>query len=81
MAKPPSSTPWVVRGSPEPTREEKASAVWIEINNAFSRPVMASDDQADYAPSQILAELFQNAGYEAIAYKSPFGDNEKKKGL
>ncbi len=67
-------------GGPEPTLEEKATAVWIDIDNAFSIPVTASDDQADYAPTQILAELFQNAGYEAIAYKSHFGDDEKKKG-
>jgi hypothetical protein len=67
-------------GGPEPTREEKKAAVWIDIDNAFSKPVTASDDKADYAPTQILTELFKSAGYEAIAYKSHFGDDEKKTG-
>lgn len=60
--------------------KEKATAVWIDIDNAFSKPVTASDDQADYAPTQILAELFQSAGYEALVYKSHFGDTEKMGG-
>lgn len=63
-------------GGTEPTREEKAKAVWIEIDNALSTPVTASDDQADYAPTQILSELFQSAGYDAIAYRSQFGGDE-----
>ena len=49
-------------------------AVWIEIDNAFSRPVRHSDDVANYAPTQILAELFQDAGYDAIVYRSQFGE-------
>ena len=52
----------------------KEKAVWIEIDNAFSRPVRRSDDSADYAPTQILAELFQDAGYDAIVYRSQFGE-------
>jgi len=67
-------------GGPDLTPEDKVTAVWIDIDNAFSMPVTASDDQADYAPTQILAELFQSAGYDAIAYKSHFGDNENTKG-
>ena len=49
-------------------------AVWIEIDNAFSCPVRHSDDVANYAPTQILAELFQDAGYDAIVYRSQFGE-------
>ncbi len=64
-------------GGPEPTTDDVNAAVWIDIDNAFSRPITASDDQADYAPTQILAELFQSVGYEAIVYKSQFGDNEQ----
>lgn len=59
---------------------EKEEAVWIDIDNAFSRPVTASDDRADYAPTQILAELFRSHGYDAIGYKSQFGDSEDSKG-
>lgn len=53
---------------------EKEEAVWIDIDNAFSRPVTLSDGEADYVPTQILAELFRNAGYDAIIYKSQFGE-------
>ena len=55
------------------TAEEKENAVWIDIDNAFSRPVTISDDSAEYAPTQILAELFRDSGYEAIIYRSQFG--------
>lgn len=62
------------------TPAEKEKAVWIDIDNAFSRPVTASDDRADYAPTQILAELFRSAGYDAIGYKSQFGDDGERRG-
>jgi len=67
-------------GGPPLSAADKEKAVWIDIDNAFSRPVTVSDDQADYAPTQILAELFRSHGYDAIGYKSQFGDNEKRKG-
>jgi hypothetical protein len=54
--------------------EIKEKAVWIDIDNAFSKPVTVSDDAADYVPTQILAELFRDSGYEAIVYKSQFGE-------
>ena len=54
--------------------QKKEKAVWIDIDNAFSRPVTLSDDAAGYAPTQILAELFQDAGYDAIVYRSQFGE-------
>lgn len=53
----------------------KERAVWIDVDNAFSRPITLSDDAADYVPTQILAELFRDAGYDAIVYKSQFGEN------
>lgn len=69
-----------VLGGRESTAQEKEKAVWIEIDNAFSTPVTQSDDRADYAPTQILAELFRSVGYDAIAYKSHFGDDDKQLG-
>lgn len=69
-----------VFGGHELTPEDKEKAVWIEIDNAFSEPVTRSDDRADYAPTQILAELFRSEGYDAIGYKSHFGDDGDKKG-
>ena len=52
----------------DPDGMEKA--VWTDIDNAFSRPVARGDDQAEYVPTQILAEVFRDEGYEAIAYRS-----------
>jgi hypothetical protein len=54
--------------------EDKEKAVWIDIDNAFSTPVTKSDDTADYVPTQILAEVFASEGYNAIIYKSQFGE-------
>lgn len=68
-------------GDRELTPEEKERAVWIDIDNAFSQPVTATDDRADYAPTQILAELFRSAGYDAIGYKSHFGDDGDRLGF
>jgi hypothetical protein len=60
-------------GGGEPDAAAKEKAVWIEIDNAFSRPVTLSDDTADYVPTQILAEFFRDAGYDAVIYRSQFG--------
>ena len=60
-------------GQEEPDAEAKARAVWTEIDNAFSRPVAPSDEMEDYIPTRILAELFREAGYDAIVYRSQFG--------
>lgn len=65
----------------ELTPAEKEKAVWIDIDNAFSEPVTGSDDRADYAPTQILAELFRSAGYDAIGYRSQFGEDNDRGGF
>lgn len=54
--------------------KKKEKVVWTEIDNAFSRPVTVSDNSADYVPTQILSELFWSAGYDAIVYRSQFGE-------
>jgi len=61
-------------GEEIPNAAVKEDAIWIEIDNAFSRPVSRSDDGGDYAPTQILAELFRDIGYDAIVYRSQFGE-------
>lgn len=48
-------------------------AVWRDIDRAFSEPVTAADDHADYAAIQFLAELFRHNGFDGIAYRSAFG--------
>lgn len=59
----------------EPSASERCTAVWTEIDNAFSIPASRSGDSSDYAPTQILAELFRSVGYDGIAYKSNFDGN------
>lgn len=53
--------------------ETTERAVWTDIDNSFSQPVDLSENAADYAPTQILAEVFLDAGYEAMVYRSHFG--------
>lgn len=55
------------------TGPERELAVWRDIDREFSTPVARSDDRADYAPTQILAELFRKKGLDGIAYRSSFG--------
>jgi len=54
----------------EPSEEEKEKAVWAHIDKAFSEPVTQSENQAHYAPTQIVAELFKKNGFDGVAYKS-----------
>lgn len=58
----------------EPTAEEKEEAVWAHIDNAFSRPIVDNLDEAHYAPTQILTELFKNNGFDGVMYKSMLGN-------
>jgi RES domain-containing protein len=53
--------------------DELEKIVWAAIDTAFSEPVTDSDDVADYAATQTLAELFRSEGYDGVAYKSAFG--------
>jgi hypothetical protein len=41
-----------------PTDDEMNSMLWEDINDAFAEPVTSTDEVADYAPTQILGELF-----------------------
>jgi hypothetical protein len=43
---------------------------WTDIDEAFAEPVNRSDDVADYAPTQIIAELFKREEYDGIKYRS-----------
>jgi hypothetical protein len=54
--------------------EDPEEVIWGEITHAFSEPVQQDDTSADYAPTQVLADLFQSAGYDGVAYKSMLGD-------
>jgi len=60
-----------LKKEPEPGKGEEGA--WRDINWAFSEPVTRSDDVAEYAPTQVLAEAFRNAGYDGVAYGSKLG--------
>lgn len=55
------------------TDEEVEGWVWRDINEAFARPVTPSDDRADYAATQVLAEAFRFAEFDGILYASKVG--------
>ncbi len=57
----------------EPEPEIREQEVWRDIDRAFSRPVTACDDTADYAPTQVLAEFFRENHIDGIAYGSSLG--------
>lgn len=56
------------------TEEEIETEIWNQINQAFSEPLENGDSRADYAPTQIMSELFRSSGYTGIGYKSALGD-------
>jgi RES domain-containing protein len=58
----------------EPVPPDKIDdVVWAAIDGAFAEPVTRADETADYAATQIMAELFRSEGYDGVAYKSAFG--------
>lgn len=63
----------VNEGLYEPNEEEREQSVWAHIDKAFSQPVTQNENQAHYAPTQIIAELFKSNGYDGVKYKSMLG--------
>jgi len=57
----------------EPEPGERERFVWQDIDRAFSQPVIADEDTAAYAPTQVLAEYFREHGLDGIAYRSSVG--------
>jgi hypothetical protein len=58
----------------EPSPEERAHAVWRDVDRAFGKPVTRSDDAVDYGVTQIISEFFKIEGLDGIVYGSNFGD-------
>ena len=56
------------------TQEDAVHDLWTRINDAFSEPVTANDNTADYAPTQFLADAFRQQGYDGIIYQSRVGN-------
>ena len=44
--------------------------IWKSINDSFSAPVSYYEDNLQYIPTQYLTDLFKNAGFDGIKYKS-----------
>ena len=57
----------------EPTAKERHETVWGHIAQAFRQPVTRDDDIAEYAPTQIIAEIFRAEGFDGLGYRSAFG--------
>jgi hypothetical protein len=57
----------------EPNEIEREKAVWTYIDKAFSEPIIVNENQAHYAPTQIIAELFKRNGANGMVYKSLLG--------
>lgn len=57
----------------EPEVEERNQIVWRAIGHAFSDPVSPDPGIAEYAPTQVLAELFRSLGYDGLVYRSRLG--------
>ncbi len=60
-----------IPGEPDPVA--RGQHVWWTINAAFSQPVTRADDVADYAPTQVLAEVFRMAGCDGILLRQQVG--------
>ena len=58
----------------EPSPKDIIRAVWLDIDNAFSKPTKTSDLKSEYAPTQIISEFIKSKGYDGIAYKSALAD-------
>jgi hypothetical protein len=58
--------------SAPPAAEEFTETLLYHVDNAFSRPVSRDDQELDYVPTQIIAEVVRRECYDGIAYKSAF---------
>ena len=58
----------------EPSASKIIETVWLDIDNAFSKPTKTSDLKSDYTPTQIISEFIKSKGYDGIAYKSSLAD-------
>ena len=57
------------------TAERLESENWFAIATAFAVPVTDADNKAQYAPTQMLAEVFKTLGFDGIKYQSLLTDD------
>lgn len=53
---------------------EVTEGVWAMVDSAFSKPITDDASTADYVPTQIIAEMFRQQGFDGLVYKSRLGD-------
>jgi hypothetical protein len=58
----------------EPESPEREKAVWSDIDRAFSTPISPGDRTAEYAPTQVISDMFKANGFDGIVYRSALGD-------
>ncbi len=56
------------------TEEMMIKKAWHRLNVAFARPVSLTFDQADYIPTQAIAEFFKLNGFDGFHHRSALGD-------
>ncbi len=54
----------------EPPPELRTLVIWAQIGQLFSMPISSDPSTAEYAPTQIIAEMFRQRGLDGVAYKS-----------
>jgi hypothetical protein len=60
----------LLRKEYEPPAEQIEEAVWGDVAHAFRKPVTRDDDVADYASTQVIAELFRRERFDGVGYRS-----------
>jgi len=55
--------------------KERENLIWAYINTYFSIPISPEDDRCEYVPTQFLAELFKNNGFDGVQYRSSLKDS------
>lgn len=60
---------------PPPMSEEREGRIrlhhtWRSIDHAFSCPLEPGHEANEYLPTQVIAELFKDEGYDGIVYRS-----------
>jgi hypothetical protein len=69
----PSGLDYYSRGDSSLDATQREQACWRAIDRAFARPVSRDDQIAEYAPTQIIAEVLRQEGFDGIGYRSALG--------
>lgn len=71
----------IIFPSRDGTQTELESWAWALINLAFSEPISRDRNNtnmlAEYAPTQLLSEIFKEMGFDGIAYNSHYSNNDE----